>query len=1187
MLHLCRTIKSTLSRFFAIAAIVALGSGFFAGLMMTGPDMRAAADAYFDESNVWDIRLISTLGFSSREINHVNATEGVEATAASHTVDVVADLEDKQIAARISSFDVAPADETASSEGKSPRDHEDAANQDANGYIAGDSAVPGSAVAHGAHDTVYLNRPKLISGRYPKANDECVVAANAPHAPLSEGATITLGYTKAGVDKVFQQKTLHVVGTIASPLYPYTKSFGSTTLGTGAIDQYIYVLNGTFSADFPYNELYVSVAGAKGDVSNSPAYKARVDEVKDRLLAAIDEMSVWRKDAVKAAAQSKLNDKIADYEREHTNAYATLDEQEGKLASAAAQLARGKAALSRAKQQLVSGTSQLDTQYAEGKAKLTRAEEELSANQATLLATVRARGIHASSLEDANTQVSSALASIEAARKNAGLGAAMPSAAGAASSALPQSQRGDAAARKSQSDAADRTQERAAQAYPQAHPQAELKPSEEQPQQRTLEQQQQQQQQLQQLQQRQQQLKELQGHIQACIAARTRLEHERTSADETYAAAQHELSEKKELLAQKQQTLAAKQDEYQAGRATFDEQKAKADDTFRIAKEQLDSAQRAIDANTPCDMYLLDRTQHEGAAIYHADTERMDTLARVFPVMFFLVAALVSLTTMTRMIDDHRVLIGTYKALGYSTFQIARHYLGYAAAASGIGAVCGIVILSQVLPSIVMGAYSVIYDIPPLPHMLPMHADIALLAGSLGVGITLAATWCAIATTLREQPAPLMLPRAPMAGKRILLERAGFIWRHLSFSWKITLRNLFLYKRRFYMTAIGIAGCTALLLVGFALHDSIWDIIGRQFTSIVHYNLTVGCTDDADELDVQRVISQLKNTNKVSALERVTRKNMSVATPGASTHSSSTSTSTKTTNVQLVVPQDAQNFAQVHTLQNRKTQEPIHFDDNSVVVSEKLALLYNLSCGDSITLYDHDLVGNITGEGMTFAITGICENYISNTVFVGRNAYTDAAGAEPRFAMLYVAFDTQSSVADELTSAEKEEQDAMVHALHQMPEVSLVSFSNETIAVYKNTIGVVNMVVVVLIVAAVLLAFIVLYNLTNINIEERIREIASLKVLGFLPREVYSYIFRDILILAGIGDCIGLIAGTYLAHFVVETAEVEYVMFGRVIHPESYVYACVLTFVFTLLIVAMMCPKLKHINMVESLKSVD
>lgn len=1184
MLHLCRTIKSTLSRFFAIAAIVALGSGFFAGLMMTGPDMRAAADAYFDESNVWDIRLISTLGFSSREINHVNATEGVEATAASHTVDVVADLEDKQIAARISSFDVVPADEPAGSEGKNTRDREDAANQDANGYIAGDSAVLGSAAAHGAHDTVYLNRPKLISGRYPKANDECVVAANAPHAPLSEGATITLGYTKAGVDKVFQQKTLHVVGTIASPLYPYTKSFGSTTLGTGAIDQYIYVLNGTFSADFPYNELYVSVAGAKGDVSNSSAYKARVDEVKDRLLAAIDEMSVWRKDAVKAAAQSKLNDKIADYEREHTNAYATLDEQEGKLASAAAQLAHGKAALSRAKQQLVSGTSQLDTQYAEGKAKLTRAEEELSANQATLLATVRARGIHASSLEDANAQVASALASIEAARKNAGSTAAMPSAAGAASSALPQSQRGDAAATKSQPDATDRAQERATQVHPQAQPQAERKSSGEQPQHHTLEQQQQQ---LQQLQQREQQLKELQGHIQACIAARTRLENERASADEKYAAAQRELSEKKALLAQKQQTLAAKQDEYQAGRATFDEQKAKADDTFRIAKEQLDSAQRAIDANTPCDMYLLDRTQHEGAAIYHADTERMDTLARVFPVMFFLVAALVSLTTMTRMIDDHRVLIGTYKALGYSTFQIARHYLGYAVAASGIGAVCGIAILSQVLPSIVMGAYSVIYDIPPLPYMLPMHADIALLAGSLGIGITLAATWCAIATTLREQPAPLMLPRAPMAGKRILLERAGFIWHHLSFSWKITLRNLFLYKRRFYMTAIGIAGCTALLLVGFALHDSIWDIIGRQFTSIVHYNLTVGCTDDADELDVQRVISQLKNTNKVSALERVTRKNMSVASSGASAHSSSTSTSTKTTNVQLVVPQDAQNFAQVHTLQNRITQEPIHFDDNSVVISEKLALLYNLSCGDSITLYDHDLVGNITGEGMTFAITGICENYISNTVFVGRNAYTEASGTEPSFAMLYVAFDTQSSVADELTSAEKEEQDALVHTLHQMPEVSLVSFSNETIAVYKNTIGVVNMVVVVLIVAAVLLAFIVLYNLTNINIEERIREIASLKVLGFLPREVNSYIFRDILILAGIGDCIGLIAGTFLARFVVETAEVEYVMFGRVIHPESYVYACVLTFVFTLLIVAMMCPKLKHINMVESLKSVD
>ena len=566
---------------------------------------------------------------------------------------------------------------------------------------------------------------------------------------------------------------------------------------------------------------------------------------------------------------------------------------------------------------------------------------------------------------------------------------------------------------------------------------------------------------------------------------------------------------------------------------------------------------------------MLDRSQSEGAATYHADTQRMDRLAAVFPTIFFLVAALVSLTTMTRTVEDDRQQIGTYKALGYGTARIAQKYLIYAGLAAGVGAVAGILLLSQVLPAIVTYAYSIIYVVPLLRFPIPIDVPKALLAALIGVGVTLGATWAAVVSTLRETPAALMLPRAPKPGRRILLERVRPLWARLSFSWKVTFRNLFRYKRRLVMTVVGIGGCTALLLVGFGLHDSIWDIIDGQFGPIVHYNATVGMDEGADELDVADTCDYLASQEGTTTLVRVHEGMGQAEGPGG--------TDEGKTRVTVVVPREADELSQAVTLRERVGKAPVAFDDDAVVVTEKLAGLQDVTVGDTLTVYDQDDVGNPTGPGHALTVTGVAENYVGNYVYVGRSAWARAGGEQsPAFSTLLVSLtndpEARSAIADDL---------------HGRDHVSTVVFTDETIEMYRNALSSVNLVVVVLTVSAAALALIVLYNLTSINVAERVREIASLKVLGFTRREVHAYVFREVALLAVLGDILGMLLGVWLEHFVVVTAEVDYVMFGREIHPASFAVSFALTLVFTALALLSMRGKLDRVDMVESLKSVD
>ena len=1091
---------------------------------MTGPDMRQAMDTYYDDNHVWDIRLISTLGFSNDDIHQFDDVEGVRACMPNHTVDAIARMNDTQVAVRVSSFDTTMAQQFV----------------DEHAYAAKDSSSD------------FLNRFQLVTGRLPQSPDECLAAAYAPHAQLSEGDIVDITSANEDLDKIFSTRHLRVVGTITSPLYPYTRSFGSTTIGSGSIDQYIFVPTSTFQQDFPYTELYISVEGADSVQSNSSAYKNIVGATKERLEAQKDRMSVFRQHEVQELAQSKLDEKKTEFEQQKNEAFEKLEAGESELERKHSKLQESWRKYTQGTSKLKASREAFESQKAASQNKLSQAQTRLATQEKTLLSTLRAQGIDVSSLEQAQTVLQQRIQDFKLrAQEGQTTGSKQVEDAATKKQFSTLDTPPFASDRSAQNTSSNRVARLHVPHAPFSQAASSLSKQTVSP---------------------DEQLQGLQqglAGVQQLLAAKAKLQDERAVADKKLEHAEQELAQAQAKLDASYVRLQEGQKKYDEGARVLAQRKQDLDDKFATVQKQLDDAQETIDTTDLPDMYILDRSQHEGAAIYHADTERMDALARVFPFMFFLVAALVSLTTMTRMVEDERILIGTYKALGYSTIQIATKYLVYALLAAGIGSVLGVGVLCQVLPLIIMKAYSVIYAIPLLPPPLPIKADVAVFSAGLGIGITLIATICSVLSSLREQPAPLMLPRAPKAGKRILLERIRPLWRRISFSWKVTLRNLFLYKKRLFMTVIGIAGCTALLLVGFGLHDAIWDIINKQYVDITHYQMTVGLNDHANDLDVQHVKDVLNQHPEIEHIDRVHTAHM--AAKGEDDTLSST-------HVDVVVPQSLDIFNKSITLKNRISGKQVPFDDSSVVISEKLATLHHLRVGDTLVLFDRDKVGNSVGAGHKLTITGICENYVGTTVYIAPTIFAKISSSPVMYETLFIQ-------APDLKPGEQQQN--IASELHSCDDVSLVAFSDETISLYRNMISVVDYVVAVLIISAVLLAFIVLYNLTNINIEERLREIASLKVLGFTKREIYAYIFREVFLLSLLGDVFGLGVGVYLERFVVATAEVDYVMFSRTIHLESFVIAFVLTLVFTGLILLVMTPKLNRIDMVESLKSVD
>lgn len=1165
-----RSITHSLGRFLAIAAIVALGTGFYAGLRMTAPDMKLAADEYFDGTSLMDIRVLSTLGLTDDDIAVLRHVEGVEAVMPARETDVMASIDGEQYATRVHSLpDAARTSDT--SDGVHAR----------------------------SDDPDYLNRPLLVRGSWPQKTGECVLSANlVENDAIAVGDTLTITEGVQDVDQTLVTRTYTVTGFVNAPYYATSSSMGETTLGSGSIQQYMYVPESDFSADLPYTEAYLTVRGAANERASSDAYQRLVDEVADRIKALAPEREQARVDQLKSDAQKELDEKRADYEGERADAQSQLDDAKRQLDDAAATIAASEQELADGQAAYDSGASELASRRASAQAQLDDAERQIADGQAQLDAQRPQLDDAAGQLQAARAQWQQGADALAAAwgdwqrqsdELDAGITRAQAGVADAAAG-VDRIQKGidaleeqikqldpDKDAQKiaelrAEQDALKAQQQdlRAQMALVQAtlddlvnvqKPKLEAARAELQGKQDVLD--------SSKVELEQQQAAYEGGKAQFDASARkldqarADLASSRSQADAQIAAAQQQLDDAASRLQDGRAQLEQGRADYDSGLAEYEQKKSDADAQLADAERRLDDAQKQIDDLERPEWLVMDRTANYGAASFEADADRVDSIAAVFPFIFFLVAALVALTTMTRMVEEERALIGTFKALGYRRTRIASKYLAYAAAASGIGSILGILALSQVLPAVIMKAYGIIYFVPELPLPLPVDPGFAGLAAGLGVGVTLFATWAAVAATLRERPAQLMLPRAPKAGKRIVLERIGPLWRHLSFSWKVTFRNLFRYKKRFVMTVIGIAGCTALLLTGLGLSNAINDIIDKQFGEITKYNAVVTLADDLSSEEQRRIDDLLDDGSLVTAHTLVMRQNMLAGGPDE-----------QDKRMELVVPEDPASFDRFVALNTRVGHHPVKLDDDGLVLTEKLAAELGVRAGDAVTLTEQDAIGNATGTSYEATVTGIVENYVYHYAYMGPALYEQLMGKAPDYRTVLA-----------VTTSDPDLRVQFSNDLLAAGGVKTVAYNDETIDAYRDMMSSVNMIVVVLVTAAAALAFIVLYNLTNINITERMREIATLKVLGFTPREMNAYIFREIFLLAAIGCAVGLVLGVWMEGFVVVTAEVDQIMFGRAIHPTSFLLAFLLTMLFTVLVMLAMRGKLRRIDMVESLKS--
>lgn len=636
--------------------------------------------------------------------------------------------------------------------------------------------------------------------------------------------------------------------------------------------------------------------------------------------------------------------------------------------------------------------------------------------------------------------------------------------------------------------------------------------------------------------------------------AQQALDDARTELDEAKAALEAAAAYgvySREELANAQVQIDAGEAEYQRGLAELETARQEADSALMEGRTQLEDGKTALEDLRPADVYVLDRNSNYGFVSYDQNAGRMDNLAYMFPVIFFVVAALVCLTTMTRMVEEQRTQIGAIKAMGYGTGAIAGKFLIYGMLAAVGGSAVGIVIGSTLIPWVIFTSYGIMYILPEL--QLSFQWGLCLGATAAGLVCTVGATLWAMLATARLTPAALMRPKAPKAGKRIFLERIGPLWRRMSFSMKVSARNLLRYKKRFFMTVIGVAGCTALLIAGLGLRSSLFRIIDVQYGDIYRYDVQVsleeGTAADIEEKLYLQSAAQVDSTALVS------------------TRSVAFSSDTGTLDGYLMVTDDPAALKAQIDLRTMDEQEPLEIPQTGVVIGEKLAELLDLQVGDEITLD--------CGTVVKTQVAGITEHYIYHYAYMDAEAYE---------ALLGEAYEP-----NELLVSIRDDEQALALCAYLMSLDGVQSASNIRNAAqsFRESMEVVDAAVTIIVLSAAALALVVLYNLTNINITERIREIATIKVLGFFDREVAMYIYRENIVLTVLGIALGQLFGKFLCRYLIRTIEMDIVMFGRDAVGKNYVVSVLLSGLFALVVNFMMYFRMKKIDMVGSLKSVE
>ena len=1058
-----REVRHTYSRFLSILLLSALAVAFLVGLRATAPDMEYTADNYYDSHHLMDGYILSTMGLTQEDLQALAQADGVDQVEGAWSVDAT----------------------------------------------AVDSIVSMRSMPEN------LNLLNVVEGRLPQQADECVTEQMLLTAlGLEIGDTLTVTLDEADQDSL-TRTSYTIVGTVQSPLYVGTDR-GSTTLGSGSIDAFVYIPGENFNLDV-YTTAYFTGDGMEALNSYSQAYADQLSALVDSLDSLAQERASLRDEEVRSEAQKELDDarsELADAQKE-------LDDAKKKLDDARAELDSGWA-------DYESGLATLEQEIKDGQAKLNAARSQLEESQTRYEQGKVDYQEGLAQYQDGQTAYEDNLAQLDAQQEEVAKGyeeyydalkpfEGTPMYDQMVEQLAPQKAKLDEAAAQIQAGYQQLAQVKA-------------------------------------------QLEESKAELDAAQAQLQDAAQQLDTGWAEYQSGQQTLDQEeargRSQLAEAKAELDDGEAEYQKGLEEYEQAKADAQPELEQAQADIDQGQKELDAMATCEWYVLGRDTNSGFVSYSQDAERVDNLSSIFPVIFFVVAALACLTTMTRMVEEQRTQIGSLKALGFSRLAISQKYIGYAFVASLVGGLIGLGIGATLIPAVIANAFQIMYAIPGLDYK--MQLPLFVLAVLAAVACTTGAALWACLSTLIDTPANLMRPRAPKAGKRVFLEYIKPIWRRLSFTWKVSMRNLFRYQKRFWMTVIGIGGCTALIVTGFGLHESIFDVLDKQFDEISLYDATVGLDEDLTEEQKQGIEDYLDGEEAVADYMFTYQQMMDASTTGTSY------------DVYLFAVDDVEEFGRFVDLRHRSDHSPVELDGSGVVIDEKLSELLDVSVGDTITLEGDQRVEAVVAD--------ITENYVYHYVYLTRDLYTQLYGEDYQNNVMLLAY--QDGMGVDVSNQTSE-------TLMKMDGVASYSYIATIRDSFEDSMDAINYAVVIIIVAAAALAFVVLYNLTNINITERRSELATLKVLWFYDGETTAYVLRENVFLTIFGVILGLVLGRFLHSWMVLTVEVDLVMFGRTAPPYAYVLAAALTALFSLIVNVAAHFRLKKIDMVESLKTVE
>ena len=1099
-----RDILKSKGRFLSIVAIVALGVAFFTGVKSSPIVMKASSDKYYDKYNLMDIRLISTLGLTDKDVDDIKNIKGVEGVYPTYSLDAISIYNSTEKVLKVHGLDLNKLNDKKN----------------------------------------YINQLKLIKGRLPQKSGECVLEIpkiKALNYPIGSEISLSSG-TDDKLSKSLNKSKYKVVGYVETPYY-LSQEKGNSSIGGGVIEGAIMIPESDFKMD-TYTEMFLTVKSAKELDTYGDEYSNLVKTVTDKIENMKNKLTTRRYNEVVKKAEDKIQkqeDKLSkakkdfdkgkkEYEENKLKSENEIKEAENKILDASEQIEDGKAQLKNEKKRAFE-------QIEEGKVKLASAETDLKNGQKKYQTALKKFNSNKKTAESEIKKAESDLEELSNQIDDLKNGNKL----------IEKQLQNEQLSEVERSELENKLNENLyilsvmQQKYKDGTDKLESSKSE--------------------LLLGEKKLKETKATLEASekkIAnEKTKLKSSEKLAEEKFKKAEEELYQRENQIEEAKLELKENKAKLKTELNKAKKELQEAEEKIADGEEKIKDAKKQIKKIEKPTLYILDRDSHQSFVEYEGCANSIDALAKIFPVFFFAVAALVCLTTMTRMVDEQRINIGTLKGLGYKTSQISKKYILYALIACLTGSILGLAIGFSVFPTVIFFAYGMMYSIENIVYVFSI--PIAIGITSLALIIIILSAYMACRKELKETPAILMRPKAPKSGKRILLERVPFIWNRFSFISKVTVRNIFRYKKRFLMTVLGIAGCTALILTGFGIKDSIEMILTGQYGTLFKYDMSLVIQSDMTDKQIYELRKNLSDIDEINKYEFFSYENGDIKVNNT------------TKEITIVVPENLEKMDKFIHLQDRKTQNPIELNNKGIVLTEKIARDLGVKAGDEIELINSD------DKKAKIKVSHITENYISHYAYISPENYIKLFEKDLDF----------NRVIGILNNPSVKIEDKLSKKLFDIETIDGITFNTASKETFHNTIKNLNYVVLIMIISAGALAFVVLYNLTNVNISERIREIATIKVLGFYDKEVSAYIYRENIILTIIGTVVGLGLGTILHKFIMVTVEIQSMMFGRVIDMSSYFIAAVLTIVLSLFVNLAMFYKLRNVKMVESLKSVD